>query len=265
MTTETQTISRLTIAGLALAMLPLMTMWHEIGGHAATCALLGGKVTSIGAFYVDCEGLDHARQIAVACAGVTVNALLCLVAFQLWRKARGDMPRLILWLLFICQAFVAAGYFAFSGLIGVGDLAPTSGGGLGPMDYAWAVRICEFVFGAAAYWLAIRIGIRTLGSMIGGSPATGASRKRICHVFYLTSGLAAVTVGLFNPLGLFILLASAAASSFGGLAGLITIGFDGPRGEDVRPFVIEHSPVIAALGLAILVAFAAVLGPTLRF
>ena len=47
-----------TIAGLALLAMPLLTIWHEIGGHAAACVAMGGKVTEIGAFYVQCSGLD---------------------------------------------------------------------------------------------------------------------------------------------------------------------------------------------------------------
>ena len=69
-------------------------------------------------------------------------------------------------------------------------------------------------------------------------------------------------VGLLNPLGLFITLASAAAASFGGLAGLISVGFAVPHGEEQRPFEVRRPwPVIGA-GVLVAGAFAVVLDPT---
>src|SRR3546814_12084583 len=55
----------------------------------------------------------------VALAGVGVNTLLALAAHALWRRARGDFARLLLWLSWVSAVFVAAGYFLFSGASGV--------------------------------------------------------------------------------------------------------------------------------------------------
>jgi len=258
-------IDRPSVAGLALIMLPLMTMWHEIGGHAATCAALGGRIVAIGAFYVDCDGLSGFPRLAVSCAGVAVNIVLALVAYGLWRRARNDWARVVLWLLFLSQGFVASGYFAFSGLIGVGDLAPGEHGGLGIVPYPLALRVAETVLGAIVYSRLIRFGINSLGDMLGRSEATAPARRALCHTYYLTCGVAAVLVGLFNPLGLFILLASAAASSFGGLAGFISIGFNVPHGDGVRGFVIERKLWVLAVGFLVTLGFAAGLGPSVQF
>src|SRR3569623_1239246 len=51
MADETQRIDLATIIGLGMQLKPVLTMWHEIGGHAAACAVLGGHVATIGAFY----------------------------------------------------------------------------------------------------------------------------------------------------------------------------------------------------------------------
>ena len=56
----------MTITGWGLLLMPLLTIWHEIGGHAAACALQGGRVTTIGAFYVDCDGPVGSGNILVA-------------------------------------------------------------------------------------------------------------------------------------------------------------------------------------------------------
>lgn len=140
--------------------MPLLTMWHEVGGHAAACTALGGHVSTIGAFYVDCAGLSLWPNAVVACAGVMMNVALSLVAYAGWRRARSDRARLVLWLIWVSEAFVAAGYFCFSGVTGAGDLGT---GGLGalawlPAPFAW--RLGEVAIGVLNYGLIMRAAVR---------------------------------------------------------------------------------------------------------
>ncbi|MBX3563192.1 MAG: hypothetical protein KF730_01320 [Sphingomonas sp.] len=260
-----QRVDLLTMAGIGMALMPLLTMWHEIGGHAAACAVQGGHVATIGAFYVECTGLSGIADIIVALAGVTVNAILACIAYLLWRGAKGDRARLLLWLIWVSESFVAAGYFCFSGATGFGDLGTGEGGSLTgmPMPLAW--RVGEFAFGVIAYILLVRAAIRTLTIMLGDSEETGSARRRIAHVYYATAGLAAVVVGLMNPVGIVITIMSAAASSFGGLAGFISIGFATPHGTETRPFVLARSWPLLLFGIACLAAFAILFGPSRNF
>lgn len=257
-------IDLLTMVGLAMLLNPVLTMWHEIGGHAAACVALGGKVATIGAFYVQCRGLTGLPDMAVACAGVAVNTLLAMLAYAVWRRARADGWRLFWWLVWVSEAFVAAGYFCFSGVSGVGDLGVARGGGLAgvPMPILW--RIGELAFGIAAYWLLIRQASAALGSMIGAGELVSGSRRRIAHGYYFASGVVAILVGLLNPVGIFVTIMSAAASSFGGLAGFISIGFARPAGAPSDCFRLARSwPVIIGGGAATAL-FAVVLGPSIR-
>ena len=264
MATE-QRVDRVTVIGLGLLLMPLLTMAHEIGGHAAACMLLGGRTATIGAFYVQCVSLAHGPDVIVACAGVAVDAAIALVAYRCWRTARGHTARLTWWLVWVTTAFVAAGYFCFSGATGVGDLGPGTDGGIGPLPMPVAWRVGELVFGIATYIVLVRAAIRTLGAMLGDAPATRSARRGIAHVYYLTIGVSAVVVGLLNPVGLFITLLSAAASSFGGNAGFISVGFAVPAGSELRPFVVPRSWVLLAIGAVATIAFAVVLGPSRHF
>jgi len=262
MAEQRQQVDLLTVLGLGLLLMPLTTMWHEIGGHALACVVQGGRLQAVGAFYVDCTAPGRAAAVVVAVAGVAVDTIAALVLVQFWRRAQGDLARLVLWLAWCDKAMVAAGYFLFSGVTGLGDLGPGDSDGIGPLPFPWAWRAVEMLIGGLAYALVIRAAIRMLTAMLGDSPDTRTSRRRIAHGYYAAAGCASVLVGLLNPLGLFITLASAAAASFGGLAGLISVGFAVPRGEEVRPFTVPRSwPVIVA-GLVVAVAFAAVLGPS---
>lgn len=256
-----QRVDWLTMAGWGMLLMPLLTMWHEIGGHAAACVLQGGNTAAVGAFYVQCEGLSRWPDALVAVAGVLVNMALSLVAVLLWRRARSDHARLVLWLVWVAEAFVAAGYLCFSGITGAGDLGTAPAGSLYwlPMPLAW--RMGEIVVGIFSYSLVVRAGIRALSAMLGTGAETRPARRRIAHPFYLASGLGAVLVGLLNPVGLFITIMSAAASSFGGLAGFISIGY-AARGLDApRVFIIQRNWMVIAVGALTLLIFAAVLGP----
>lgn len=261
------TIDRMTVAGLALLLMPMMTMAHEIGGHAAMCLAVGHRVTELGAFYVNCdaEATASAAHKLVALAGPGIDVLIALLVYQLWRRANGDLTRLVLWYVWLGCGFSAAGYSAYSGLTGIGDLGPGEGGGIGPLPGPLIWRVGLFALGALAYWRLVLLGVSTLNAMIGQGPQTKSARQTAAHLFYGVLCVAAVLASLPNPVGLFITLASATAASFGGKAGLISIGFATmPEGEP-RAFRIVRGPALLGIGIAASVAFALILGPTLRF
>lgn len=263
-----QRVDHLTIGGLGLLLMPVLTMWHEIGGHAAVCASQGGQVKTIGAFYVTCGGLSGWADVRVAGAGVFVNVILAIAAYLLWRRAvRGtasDLVRITLWLVWVSEAFVASGYFIFSGLSGFGDLGTGKGGGLFPLGLGAPARMIEIAIGLASYIWLVRAANRALDGMIGTGPETRPARRTIAHGYYASVGVAAVLVGVLNPLGFAVTAMSAAASTFGGLAGFISIGFAAGRKGEARPILIGRNGAIIGAGAAVSIAFALVFGPSLH-
>jgi len=259
-------VDRLTVAGLALLLMPALTMLHEIGGHAAMCVALAGRVTEIGAFYVSCdlEGQGGLAGKLVPLAGPGIDLLAALAVYPLWRRARSDLARLALWYVWLGCGFSCAGYLAYSGVTGIGDLGPGTGGGIGPLPMPALWRAAFALGGGFAYWQLVKAGMRGLDAMIGQGLATRAARRTIAHLFYLVLCASAVLVGLLNPVGLFITLASAAAATFGGKAGLISIGYATRPDGAAREFAVGRSLVLFVSGLAASIAFAVVLGPSLR-
>lgn len=258
-------VDALAMIGWGTLLMPLLTTWHEIGGHAAFCAAQGGHVSTIGAFYVECTELSGIANVIVACAGVLMNAILAIVAYWCWRHARRDSDRLVLWLIWVSEAFVAAGYFLFSGITGYGDLGVRSGGSLIGAPYPLAFQVAETIIGGVSYFLLVRAAIRTLKAMIGSGPQSRDSHRRIAHIYYATVGFGAVVVGLMNPVGIKITIMSAAASSFGGLAGFISIGYAVGGSGSAKPFIINRQWSIIVCGAAMLAAFAAIFGPSRHF
>lgn len=262
---SSQRVDWLTIAGLGALLMPLLTMWHEIGGHAAACGMQGGHVATIGAFYVECTDVIGVGNVYVAGAGVFVNVVLAICAYLLWRRAVGDTARIVLWLVWVSQAFVASGYFLFSGVTGHGDLGIGEGEALANLGSPLLIQAVEILIGAASYILLVRTAIQTLNAMIGTGPDTRRVRRQIAHVFYASAGAAAVLVGLLNPLGIVITVMSAAASSFGGLAGFISVGYAVGSGGHAKPILLHRSLTIISAGVITLTAFALILGPSLQF
>ncbi|WP_296680226.1 hypothetical protein [Novosphingobium sp.] len=261
----TPRIDRLTVAGLALLLMPVLTMLHEIGGHAAMCLAVGSKVTGLGAFYVSCAaetGGDWARR-AVAFAGPGIDVVAAMLGYLAWKRARSDLPRLVLWYVWLCCGFSAAGYLAYSGVTGIGDLGPGKGGGIGPLPMAGLWRAGLAVIGGFAYWQLIRAGKVSLDAMIGQGLPTKPARRAASHLFYIVLCAAAIGASLLNPVGLFITLASAAAASFGGKSGLISIGFATRPDGEPRPFAIGRSVPVLVVGAIASILFAVVLGPTI--
>ncbi|OYU14581.1 MAG: hypothetical protein CFE37_10270 [Alphaproteobacteria bacterium PA4] len=256
-------IDRLTVIGLVLLLLPMLTMLHEIGGHAAACLAVGGDLRAIGAFYVDCSTTTPLARRIVVGAGVSADMVIAVLAWRAWRGARTPLAQLLLWLVWTAKGFVAIGYFAFSGLVGIGDLSPRAL--LLPESSMLGWRVSAALIGIIGYrWVMLR-SAAAARHMLGGGSDGVVTQQWLAWGFYAAMGGSALVVGALNPLGLGVMLQSAAASTLGGLAGFIGIARMADKDGAGADFVVpRHWPLIGA-GFAMFAAYAAVLGPTLRF
>lgn len=261
-TATTPRVDPWTLAGLALLLLPLLTMAHELAGHALICVATGHLPSELGAYYVECPGTGPWARRVVAMAGTGVDVLLATLAFVGWRRVCRPLPRLALWTVFTVKGMVAAGYWMFSGVSNLGDWGPAAGGGIGPLPWPWLWRAIMFAVGLAVYIAVVRRSIRMMATMLGGGETARRTQWRIAMTTYMIGGVSAVLVSLFNPLGIAITLMSAVASSFGGTAGLFNVAYAKSCDEPPRDFVIDRHYAIVVAGVLVTAAFAAVLGPT---
>jgi len=268
MSTDTARIDIPTVIAIAAIVGTLSNQLHEAAGHGGACLALGRHVREWGAFYLDCDtnGASPGAGRLVAAAGSTMNLATAIVAAAMKRATPATMPRAIFfwWLLFAVSGFDWAGYYFFSGVSGIGDwgqdgvFAGVRGWGLG--------RIALGLGGFLLYWAWVIVAMRRLAKLTGGDEAGRKLARKLCWTSYFTIGCIAFLVGLMNPVGLFILLASAVASSFGGPSGLLW----GPNyvrdaAPAAQPLAIARSwgwIVVAAL---LVLAEGLVLGPGLRF
>ncbi len=251
-----------TLAGLVLLLLPPLIMAHELGGHGGACLALGGNLVEIGAYYVDCDSTNDTARRLVSMAGTGADVIIFSLGYWLWKRAKSDMTRLAMWIIFVGKGMAAMGYFMFSGISGIGDWGPGEGGGIGPLPYPMLIRALGFGVGLYCYIKVIQLGKTTMRQMVGGNPLGRAARRTISLGSYWVTGLAAVAVGAFNPKGLFVLLASSVASSFGGNAGVFSIVHDREEGPP-RAFEIKRNLLIIIAGVLVFSLFAVTLGPSI--
>ncbi|SFS16856.1 hypothetical protein SAMN05216570_3398 [Dyella sp. OK004] len=252
-----------TLVGLVLLLLPLLTMAHELLGHALTCVAVGYRPSELGAYYVECPLVSGWTARIVAMAGTGMDVLLAVLAYLAWRKVERPLPRLTLWIVFAVKGMVAAGYWMFSGATNLGDWGPDVGGGIGPLPWPWLWRGGLFVIGLYAYTKVVRTAIRMLIAMLGGGDQARHVQRQIAMTVYIVGGISALVVSLFNPHGMVITLTSAIASSFGGLAGLFNVAYSRRFDVPAQDFYIGRLWALVAVGVLVTLTFAAALGPTI--
>ncbi len=245
---------------------------HEHLGHAATCVVLGGHLTEMGAFYVNCDyaGMSGCGARAVAAAGPLVSALTGMVSFRVLRRVPDDAPAgfYITWLLGSLGLRSAAGYPLCSGISVIGELGAGPDGILHGAAHAWVWRVGFAVGGAIAYWWVVRDAARRVDARMSGA---GRSRIRAARVTalisYLTGIAVSVAIGALNPQGLAIVAVSAIPSSAGGTSGLLWMMqlLDRTRTVSGRGLRFGRSWRWIGIATVITLAYAIVFGPTLRF
>lgn len=263
---------RLTLVAISALAYVVAVALHEHLGHAATCALLGGHVMDMGAFYVNCDyaGMNGWAVRAVAAAGPLVSALTGTVSFRILRRIPDDAPAgfYFTWLLGSVGLMSAAGYSLFSGISGIGDLGTGPEGVLHGAPHAWVWRVAFAVCGALAYWWVVRDAARRVDAHMSGAWRSRIRAARVTVLIsYLTGIVVSAAIGAFNPQGLTIVAVSAIPSSAGGTSGLLWMMqlLDRKRTVSGPGLAFNRSWRWVGIATAITLAYAIVFGPTLRF
>ncbi|WP_309570975.1 hypothetical protein [Deinococcus sp.] len=260
-----------TVAALSALAYLLATALHEHLGHALSCAALGGHLRELGAFYVDCDyrAMPGAAIRFVALAGPLLSLLTGLLSFAALRATppQGTHRRVFLWLLGSIGLMTATGYLLFSGVTGLGDFGTSRDGLLYHAAPEGLWRGMMGVLGLAGYLLTVRVMLRSMDSLIGGAGRERVARaQRLSLTAYLTGGVVSLLIGVLNPVGVVILLTSAAAASLGGTSALAwgMMYLNRKKDTGLPPLILPRSWAWIAAGIIFTVAYGLILGPSLR-
>jgi|SRR5580658_368504 hypothetical protein len=244
-----------TIAISALACI-LQDVLHEGLGHGVTAWLSGAHRVTISTVALQSD--IETRWISAN--GTLVNLLFSAIFWVLLRRPRRYRPatRYFLVLAMAGNLFTGTGYFLFSGVFNFGDWAAVIRG----LQPHWMWRLGLVLLGVVSYYASMLIVAAKLRSF-HGKGETSRRLRVLCWTPYFTDGILAGMGGLFNPMGLFYVIASALPSTLGANAGLLSLPSmmrGGIPNEEGQVGSIRRSAAWLAAGAAGSLLFIFVLG-----
>ena len=207
---------RLTLIAISALACIVQDVLHEGLGHGVTAWLSGAhRVTmSTVALQSDVE----TRWIS---ANGTVANLLFAAIFWLMLSERHRYRPATRYFLVLAMAgnlFTGTGYFLFSGVFNFGDWAAVIRG----LQPHWMWQVGLVLLGLASYYASMLVVAAKMRSFAGKGESSRRLRM-LCWTPYFTEGILAGIGGLFNPLGLFYVIASALPSTLGANAGMLSL------------------------------------------
>jgi hypothetical protein len=264
-------VDLITTAAIAMMVYTFSSILHEAVGHGLTCVLLGGKIGCIASTICLPAGepLSQGAARLFAAAGSVMNLIAAGVFWGLLRTQRTAPPflRYFLWLSLAVNGFIGAGYLAVPTLIGFGDWMNVLQG-LHPY-LLW--RASVVVLGVILYGVVASVTVQELQPFLSREVRERRSRAwRLTLLSYLTGGIVFCAAGLFNPVGMKLVVISAAAASFGGTSGLAWLAFWAAGTPPTNatpdpPLALARKGWWIACGVASAALLICVLGPGVRF
>lgn len=258
-----------TVLAIGIVSFIIKNVLHEAIGHGGACLLVGGlpRILTTAQFDCGCESVGDWGVRFVAAGGTLVNFIAAYIFWYAFRRAKNQTPgvRYFLWFAMSGNFFVAAGYPLFSGISGIGDWIDVVQG----FHPIWMWRLILAVSGLGLYLFGVWFSLREMVTLIGNHPAERLVRAFRLTLFPYLAGSFATSLGaLLNPIGLFVVFTSAAAS-FGGnsafawMSQMLKTKWFPLRSESY--VVIQRSWAWIAIAVVLWVLHFMVLGPGISF
>lgn len=250
-----------TVAAIAALVYAGGAVVHELIGHGLGCLASGGSTISWSSVHFDCSVASPAVMIG----GTLANLVAGSVSFLLLRAARGASAatRYLLWLAMTVNLMQAAGYFLFSGAVGIGDWAQV----LRHYGLGGSARAVMAIGGGLAYLPLVAWAARELAPLLPADRAAARrAARRLTLVPWTAGGLLSCLAGALNPVGILLVAISAGAASFGGTSGLAWMAWivatpwaPLPPTAAGLPFARHRGYLVA--GILVSILFVVMLGP----
>ena len=207
---------RLTLVAISALACIVQDVLHEGLGHGVTAWLSGAHRLTMSSVALQSD--VETRWISAN--GTLVNLLFAAIFWLVLSVPHRYRPatRYFLVLAMAGNLFTGTGYFLFSGVFDFGDWAAVIRG----LQPHWMWRVGLVLLGLASYYASMLVVAAGLRPFAGG-PESSPRLRNLCWTPYFTDGILAGLAGLFNPLGLFYVIASALPSTLGADAGLLSL------------------------------------------
>jgi len=235
--------SKATIVSMAVVASVVSSLLHEGLGHGVTASLRGDVVTELTSNH-----LSSIRPDRVVDAGGTIVNLIAgsLCLFAASRSTRAN-TRYFLWFLGAINLLLGAGYFLFSGVLGLGDWADVIAG----LPRQGLLRAALAVAGAVLYIFFVRL----IAVVARPFVANRREYNTVGRLPYYAACCFWCLAGAFDPLGFRLMLISTLPASFGGMSGLMWADSLMPRAVPEHALAVQRSRIWWALALVLGCAF----------
>jgi len=241
--------NKTTIIALAVLAAATASLLHEGLGHGITAWLRGDMVTELTSNHLNAVRDDR----LVDAGGTIVNLIagaLCLLAARM-AGSRANL-RYFLWILAALNLLQGAGYFLFSGALGLGDWAQVIAG----LPHQAALRTVMTATGAMLYVVFLRLLVVELRPF---APHR-AVYNTVGRLPYYSACLFMCAAGALDPIGIKLFFLSTVPAFFGGLSGLMWGDVFLPRTPPAETLVVHRSLPVVATAVILGLAFLAELG-----
>jgi hypothetical protein len=238
--------SKATIVSMAVLASAAATLLHEGVGHGVTAWLRGDIPTELTSNHLSTLTPDRWVDVGGTIVNLFTGALALLAA-----QASGSRANLhyFLWIFGALNLLPGAGYFLFSGILGVGDWEAVIAG----LPNQGLLRIGMTAFGALLYLFVVRL------LAISARPFC-AERKdynTAGRLPYYAACLFSCAAAALDPLGLKLFFLSTVPAAFGGSSGLMWADSLMPVSPAEDTLVVRRQPLwwiaAAIFGLAYIV------------
>jgi hypothetical protein len=246
--------SKASIVSMAAIAVCCATLLHEGVGHGVTAWLRGDVVTELTSNH-----LSSVRPDRLVDAGGTLANLVAGFASMMISIASGRHAnrKYFFWIFGALNLLSGAGYFLFSGVLGVGDWEDVIRG----MPHYVAWRIIMAVVGAALYVSLLRL----IAMEIHPFLRSRADYNSLARLAYVAACATDCVAGAFDPLGLKLFLISTIPAVFGGFSGLLWADVFLPKFNVQQPLTVTSSRALWIAAAVIVGLFVVVLGRGVEF
>ncbi len=246
--------SKATIISMAIVATGITVLLHEGVGHGVISWLRGGVPTELTSNHLSSLHEDRWVEAGGTLVNLAAGMLALLVTHMAGTRAS---LRYFCWLLSAHNLFSGAGYFLFSGVFGFGDWQQVIAG----LPHQALLRAVMAIFGLVLYvfvaWL-LAIAVRPFCSTRGDYNVIG-------RLPYLASCIFSCAAGIFDPLGIKLLLVSTIPAAFGGSSGMLWLDGIIPRPLPEAPLLVPRLPAWWIGATLFAIAYIVVLGRGIEF
>lgn len=230
------------------------TLLHEGVGHGVTAWLRGDVPTELTSNHLSSLRPDKWVEAGGTLVNLAVGACCLIIA----RRSGGrSNTRYFFWLLAALNLLPGAGYFLFSGIAGFGDWYEV----IRDMSHPGAARIVMTIVGAALYvWF-----VRMLAVAVRPYVPERPTYNTVGRLPYYAACLFSCAAGVFDPLGIKLLLVSTMPAAFGGSSGLMWADSLMPASTSEAPLVVSRSAAWWIGAVVLGAGYIAILGPGIQF